>query len=210
MNGSDAVSGNRREFIQASAVGAAALASASTRVSGADPFVPAEPGLLKRWFDKNRQHVLPRYAFATTYPAVFPPTHKPIATRTWEQLSGGPTRVDPEAPFLSLGDDIPIGKVFHGTAVEWNGKLIGGNKKCSLSPTTNEYVWQEAQSAWDAMRSRVQPEQPAFLVRDLGNWGKFGRNRGGSTGRTSSVVTSGGREQAVSSNAAANVMEGTR
>lgn len=187
MNGSDAVSGNRREFIQASAVGAAALASVSTRASGADPFAPAEPGLVKRWFDKNRQHVLPRYAFATTYPAVFPPTHKPIATRTWEQLSGGPTRVDPEAPFLSLGDDIPIGKVFHGTAVEWNGKLIGGNKKCSLSPTTNEYVWQDAQSAWDAMRSRVQPEQPAFLVRDLGNWGKFGRNRGGSTGRTSSV-----------------------
>ncbi len=162
---------NRRLFLQSTAT-SLAIASTATREQAEEgaPFAPAEPGLTAKWFDKGQQHVLPRFAF--TAPLSFSPTPKPICTATWEALSGGASHNSNVKPFQCLGDEIPIGKVFHGTAVEWNGKLIGGNLK--YDTVANQ--WTPASSAWAAMRERVKPDGTNFSygITDTGNWGKFG------------------------------------
>ena len=162
---------NRRLFLQSTAT-SLAIASTTTReqAEAGDPFAPAEPGLTAKWFDKGQQHVLPKFAFTASLS--FSPSPKPICTDTWEALSGGASHNSDIKPFHRLGDVIPIGKVFHGTAVEWNGKLIGGNLK--YDKVTNQ--WSPASSAWAAMRERVKPDGTNFSygIKDTGNWGKFG------------------------------------
>lgn len=155
---------NRRQFIQATTATVAAAAAAKNS-EAADPFAPADPGLTADWFDKGAQHVLPVWAF--TRPLKVPPTPMPYATDTWQNLSGGAGHNPSARPYKDAGDSEEIGKVLHGTAVEWNGKMIGGNKKKLADGT-----WSDV-SAWDAMKARVTPDQEGYGITNLGNWGMF-------------------------------------
>lgn len=159
---------NRRQFLQVTAT--SVVTAAVSTAEAADPFAPALPGLTAKWFDKGRQHVLPVWAF--TRPIQVSATPKPITTAPWEDLSGGDSHRARVLPYDKLGDVLPIGKVLHGTAAEWNGKLIGGNMKYD----TATKQWSPAASAWAAMRERVTPDggSPSWKISDVGNWGKFG------------------------------------
>ncbi len=152
---------NRRQFLQAAATTAATAATARA----ADPFAPADPGLTAQWFDKGKQHVLPVWAFNSSIQV--PPTPKPYTTDTWERLSGGASHQSNLKPYAAADDPLPIGKVLHGTAAEWNGILIGGNKKLT------DQGWVDAASAWDAMKARVTPNATSYGITNLLNWGMF-------------------------------------
>ena len=172
-----------REFFQVTATGAAAVAATTIQekvaVAG-DPFQPAEPGLAAKFFNKGQQHILPLWAFTRSKegsPTWFvSATPRPVQTATWGELSGAETHNPSVKPYHLIGDDIPVGKVMHGTAVEWNGKIVGGNMKYD----TASKMWTAASSAWEAMRERVKPDEAAsdYGISDLGNWGKFGENNG--------------------------------
>jgi FtsP/CotA-like multicopper oxidase with cupredoxin domain len=163
---------NRRQFLQASGSVIATAAAAET-ARAADPFAEAAPGLGAQWFNKGLQHILPRWAFSQPL-AHIPPSPKESnatstsgnPTATWEDLA-----IKKGAPFKAVENDArPVGMVLHGTAVEWNGKIIGGNKMCK------DGTWGDASSAWEAMRERVKPDTANSSFGDLGvgNWGKFG------------------------------------
>lgn len=169
---------NRRRFIGSTA-GAAGIGMAvhvhAANPASQDPYEPADKGRVAKLFDKGEQHVLPRWAFRPSKGStlnIVPYTIRHSLTATWETLSGGATHQSTVAPFANLGNDrVPIGKVMHGIAVEWNGNLIGGNLKYNHQTKT----WSPAASAWEAMRERVRPEvTDEYGVNDLGNWGKFG------------------------------------
>jgi len=169
---------NRRRFIgTTSAVAAGASIVSKTGVSSPiaqDPYEPADKGRVAKLFNKGEQHILPAWAFQAPKGSplgIVPHTLRPVLHETWENLSGGTSHQPKVAPFASLGDQEPIGKVMHGVAVEWNGNLIGGNLKYNSETKT----WSPAASAWEAMRERVRPETTdEYGVKDLGNWGKFG------------------------------------
>lgn len=104
------------------------------QAKAADPYAPAEGGLAVRWFDKNRQHVLPRWVF--TSELLIPLTPKPTKVDSHANLTG-PSGKD------AFADGKAVGEVLHGVAAEWNGELIGGN---------------DNKSAWEAMKCRVKPD----------------------------------------------------
>ncbi len=196
---------NRRHFIGGTSAGVAAAGIAAqleaNLVTAQDPFAPPEPGQVAEFFKKGQQHVLPPWAFEPFVQPrpdnpvlakrlaspmwIVPPTAKPITkeptvTNTWAELSATEGQEPAVAPFDNApwNDPLPIGKVLHGTAVEWNGDLIGGNKKFDAASGT----WVDADSAWDAMAERVKPDtNPAdpnespnsYGITDAGNWGKF-------------------------------------
>ncbi len=172
---------NRRQFFQVTATGAAAVAATTIQekvaVAG-DPFQPAEPGLAAKFFNKGQQHILPAWAFTRSRDAsptwFVSATPRPVKTATWAELSGAETHNPSVKPYELIGDAVPVGKVMHGTAVEWNGKIVGGNMKYENA------TWKPASSAWEAMRERVRPDEAAkdYGISDLGNWGKFGANNG--------------------------------
>lgn len=196
---------NRRHFIGGTSAGVAAAGIAAqleaNLVTAQDPFAPPEPAQVAEFFKKGQQHVLPSWAFEPFVQPrpdnpvlakrlaspmwIVPPTAKPITkepsvTNTWAELSATEGQEPAVAPFDNApwNDPLPIGKVLHGTAVEWNGDLIGGNKKFDVASGT----WVDADSAWDAMAERVKPDtNPAdpnespnsYGITDAGNWGKF-------------------------------------
>ena len=169
---------NRRRFIGATTASAAALGITVTQTGDAqaqDPYEPADKGRIAKLFNKGEQHVLPGWAFRASKGSplrIVPHTIRPSRTDTWENLSGGVSHQSTVAPFSQVGNDqVPIGKVMHGVAAEWNGNLIGGNLKYNHDQKT----WSPAASSWEAMRERVRPETTdEYGIGDLGNWGKFG------------------------------------
>jgi len=169
---------NRRRFIgTTSAVAAGASIVSKTGVSSPiaqDPYEPADKGRVAKLFNKGEQHILPAWAFQASKGSplgIVPHTLRPVLHETWANLSGGASHQPKVAPYASLGDQEPIGKVMHGIAVEWNGNLIGGN----LNYNAETKTWSPAASAWEAMRERVRPETTdEYGIKDLGNWGKFG------------------------------------
>ena len=169
---------NRRRFIGATTASAAALGINITETGSAraqDPYEPADKGRIAKLFNKGEQHVLPGWAFRPSKGSplrIVPHTLRPSRTDTWENLSGGVSHQSTVAPFSQVGNDqVPIGKVMHGIAVEWNGNMIGGNLKYDHDQKT----WSPASSSWEAMRERVRPETTdEYGIGDLGNWGKFG------------------------------------
>lgn len=196
---------NRRRFIGGTSAGVAAAGVAAQLeanfVAAQDPFAPPEPGQVAEFFKKGQQHILPPWAFEPFVQPrpdnpelakrlasplwIVPPTAKPITkepsvTNTWAELSAPEGSEPAVAPFdqAPWNDPLAIGKVLHGTAVEWNGDLIGGNKKFDAASGT----WVDADSAWEAMAERVKPdtnpvdpnESPnSYGITDAGNWGKF-------------------------------------
>ena len=198
---------NRRRFIGGTSAGITAAGIAAQLESSAatpqDPFAPQEPGQIAQFFDKGKQHVLPSWAFSPFIQTnadnpdpllakrhasplwIVPPTAKPTTQKTWNELTGSALPNSPVAPFAGdpnalkpWNDPLPVGKVTHGTAVEWNGDLIGGNKKIDA----NGKDWVPASSAWEAMAERVKPDLDAegafespntYGITDPGNWGKF-------------------------------------
>jgi FtsP/CotA-like multicopper oxidase with cupredoxin domain len=134
---------SRRNFLQTAAAGVAAAAHPLT---AADPYAPAEPGLAGQWFDKGRQHVLPKWAFDGYRPTpgvaanparrlAFPATPAWVSDDKWTVQRGNAG---------AFGDQGGApGKSFHGIAVEWNGTLIGGNAP--------------GKTAWETMKERVLP-----------------------------------------------------
>ncbi len=159
---------SRRHFLQSAVAGAAAAATAPP-AEAANPYAPAEPGLADRWFDKGRQHVLPKWAFDGYRPVpgvpgtparrlVFPPTAAWTSDRGWQ------AQVANQNAFGKDGGG-PPGTVFHGIAAEWNGTLIGGNDPDS--------------TAWQTMKKRVRPEKESEykagpLDSSQRNWAAYG------------------------------------
>lgn len=207
---------NRRRFIGGTSAGITAAGIAaqleSSSATPQDPFAPPEPGQVAEFFDKGKQHVLPPWAFEpfiqtnvdnpdpllAKYHAsplwIVPPTAKPADLKTWDELRNAATPTKPIAPFAGdpanpkpWNDSLPVGMVLHGTAVEWNGDLIGGNMKhlekvWDDASSTWKSTWGPAASAWEAMAERVKPDSdpdnPAaslntYGITDPGNWGKF-------------------------------------
>jgi FtsP/CotA-like multicopper oxidase with cupredoxin domain len=131
---------SRRQFIQTTVAGA--TVATTTQSDAADPYAPADGGLVARWFNKNRQHVLPPWAFTRDLP--ISPT--PVPTKIDSQLN----LVAPNGKDAFL-DGKAVGEVLHGVAVEWNGTLIGGNKE--IKDATGKVVV----NAWETMKDRVRP-----------------------------------------------------
>lgn len=167
---------SRRQFIQTTVAGA--TVATTTQSDAANPYAPADGGLMARWFNKNRQHVLPPWAFTVGLPS--PPTPVPTAVLSHAKLVAKkddkkvPREFTDEAKsaFRAGADDKDnraAGQVLHGIAVEWNGTLIGGNG------TEN--------TAWKAMTERVRPlAQSEYKVigipdEELENWEAYKKVR---------------------------------
>lgn len=153
---------SRRRLIQSTAaLGASSIAV--TKNQAADPYAPADGGLVARWFDKNNQQLLPHWAFSEKL--LVPPTPVPTCTESHGFLKS-------EEGKNAFGDGKSVGKVLHGVAMEWDGDLIGGNKKGT---------------AWATMQDRVMPMAPSGYdvggILDgadggkLANWEAYGQVR---------------------------------